>query len=224
ALREQQHVAAAGPQRRDVDVDHVDAEEQILAEAAVLDRGLEVAVGGRDQPHVGLELLVGADRSNLALLERAQQLGLDLQRDLADLVEEQRAAGRLLKQARARLAGVGEGPLRVAEQLALEQGVGDRRAVDRHERGRAADTATMERARDQLLAGAALAGDQYRRVGLARAGDQVVELLHRRAGAEQALEAALLGDDLAQLLDLALGLALLDHAVEPMDQRLHVER
>src|SRR6202012_3314360 len=91
------------------------------------------------------------------------QLGLDLERQLADLVEEDRAAARGDEQARLGGLGVGERALVVAEQLALEQLGRDRRAVDRDERPAGALAGGVDRARHQLLAGAALAGDQDRR-------------------------------------------------------------
>src|SRR6266542_2870920 len=46
---------------------------------------LEVAVGGGDDAHVDLDGLVGADAADLALLERAQELGLQIERQLAEL-------------------------------------------------------------------------------------------------------------------------------------------
>ena len=55
-------------------------------------------------------------------------------RHVADLVEEQRAALRGLEQAAAVGDRAGERALLVAEQLGLEQALGDRAAVDRHER------------------------------------------------------------------------------------------
>ena len=55
-------------------------------------------------------------------------------RQVADLVQEHRAAGRDLELALARAVRVGERAALVAEQLALEQRLGDRAAVDRHER------------------------------------------------------------------------------------------
>ena len=45
---------------------------------------------------------VAADAAHLAPLERAQELRLQLERQLADLVDEERAAVRLLEDARAR--------------------------------------------------------------------------------------------------------------------------
>ena len=61
---------------------------------------LEAAVGGGDDPHVDAPRQVLADPAHFALLQHAQQLGLGARRQLADLVEEQRAAVRLLEQAR----------------------------------------------------------------------------------------------------------------------------
>ena len=81
-----------------------------------------------------LDRPLGADRIDLAVLQRAQQLDLRLERQLADLVEEQRAAVGLLELADALVDGAGEGALLVAEQDALDQVLGDGAAVDDHER------------------------------------------------------------------------------------------
>ena len=64
----------------------------------------------------------------------------------------------------ARAVGAGEGAALDAEELRLEQSLGDRRAVDRDERPRAARRELVQRARRELLAGAALAGEENRRL------------------------------------------------------------
>ena len=64
-------------QRRQRYVDHVDAKVQILAKAAVVHRGIEVAVGRGDEAHVERDLALAAERPHPALLQRAQQLHLD---------------------------------------------------------------------------------------------------------------------------------------------------
>ena len=61
------------------------------------------------------------------------------------------------KSPRAIGVGVGEGALLVAEELALQQVLGDGAAVDRDERAALARARAVERARDELLADAALA-------------------------------------------------------------------
>ena len=132
-LRQQQDVAAAGAQRRQLDVDHVDAVVEVLAKAAFLDRGFEIAIGGGDDADVERHLGVPADRPDRPLLEGAQQLGLQPEREVADLVEEERAAVGLDEESGAGAARVGEGAAGVAEELALEQRLGHGRAVDRDE-------------------------------------------------------------------------------------------
>src|SRR5438445_615160 len=73
ALREKQDVASAHAQRRQLDADDVQAEVEILAQAALLDGRLEVAVGGGDDAHVDRDLVVRPDRPHRALLEHAQE-------------------------------------------------------------------------------------------------------------------------------------------------------
>ena len=123
---------------------------------------------------------VSPTRYDDLLLERAQELDLQLDRHLADLVEEQRAAVGRLELALLVRDRAGERALDVAEQLALEQVLGDRAAVDRDERLAGARRAVVDLARDQLLAGAGLAGDQHRDVGRRDLLDLAEHLLHRR--------------------------------------------
>ncbi len=133
-----------------------------------------------EQPHLHRHLGGRADRAHGALLDRAQQLALHRQRQLADLVEQQGAAVRGLEEALAVLGGTGEGALAVAEELGLEQGLGDRTAVDRDEGLRRPRALRVDRARDELLAGAGLAADQHRRHAARDLVDQRAHLLHRR--------------------------------------------
>jgi len=128
-----------------------------------------------------------AHRRHLAALQRAQQLGLQLGGHVADLVEEERAARGLAEAPQPRLDGTGEGAALVAEQLALEQLARDRRRVDGHEGQRAAMARCVQGARDQLLAGAALAGDQHRHVAARHAADGLEGVEQGRAASHQAL-------------------------------------
>ena len=81
----------------------------------------QVDVGRGDDAHVDLDRLDPAEPHELALLDDAQQLGLRLERDVADLVEEDRALVGELEQALLRVDRAGERALDVAEQVRLEQ-------------------------------------------------------------------------------------------------------
>src|SRR4030095_10092994 len=96
------------------------------------------------------ERAAAADPLEPLLLQDAQQLGLELGLELADLVEGERAAVGELDPAALALGRAGERALLVAEQLALEQLLAERRAVDRHERARRARALGVDRARGGL--------------------------------------------------------------------------
>ena len=84
-----------------------------------------------------------------------------------------------------RVRRAGEGALLVAEQLALDQVARDRRHVDGDERAVPALAVVVQGAGDELLAGAGLAGDHHREVGLHQPGERPVDLLHGRRAADQ---------------------------------------
>ena len=118
-----------------------------------------------DDPHVHPARLRRTDALELAFLQHPQQLGLDVRGELADLVEEDRAAVRELEAALPHRHRAGERAALVAEQLALDQRRRQRRAVHAHERVTAAAAPAVHRAREQLLARAGLAEDHDRGVG-----------------------------------------------------------
>ena len=85
----------------------------------------------------------------------------------------------------------GEGAPAVAEQLGVQQGLGQRPAVDDHERPLGARRGIVQRPGDQLLAGAGLALDQHRRLAGGDLGQAGEQLAHGRAGPQQRAEAGL---------------------------------
>src|SRR5262249_43553473 len=131
-----------------------------------------------------------ADRLDLALLQDAQELVLDLGRDVADLVEEEGAAVGFAEEAAPGPGRAGEGAALVAEELALEERRRQRRAVEGDEGRLAPERHAVDRAREELLAGAALAEDEHARVRRRDASDERQELLHRRRLADDLGHAA----------------------------------
>jgi len=174
-MREQYGVTLARAQRRDVDDDLGKPVVEVLAEQAGLDLRLEVAVGRAHDAHLDRNLFAPADALDHALLQEAQQLCLQRHGQVADLVQKQGAAMGGLDLARCLLDRAGEGAFFVAEQFTLEQGVRDGGAVDRDEALTRPRRERVQAAREDLLAGAALAeqGDRHRRGGelLDRAAD-----------------------------------------------------
>src|SRR5262249_56837343 len=130
---------------------HVEPVVEVLAQLAVLDELDHVAVGGRDQPEIDLDRPLGPDRVDFAGLQRAQQLDLRFERQLADLVEKQRAAIGLLEFADALVARTGAGALFMPEQTPFTEIGGDGAAVDGDEWSPPALAFALDGARGELL-------------------------------------------------------------------------
>jgi len=117
---QQGDVGTPAPERRNLDGDHGQPVVEIFTESSGLHLGHQVAVRGRDEPHVHGARDVGADALHDPVLQHTQQLDLDLFRQVADLVQEQAAAGCDLEAPLPGAVGAGEGAALVAEQLAFE--------------------------------------------------------------------------------------------------------
>ena len=111
----------------------VQPEEEVLAEAPVSDAGFEIEVGGREYPSVDSNGLAPANPGQLAVLQDAQELRLELERHLCDLVEKKRSPMGELEFSGLPLDGAREGAPLVTEELAFEQVAWNRGAVDRNE-------------------------------------------------------------------------------------------
>jgi hypothetical protein len=186
---QQRDVLAPVAQGRDARARAAQQLVQLGLEGARVDLGAQVALAGRDDPHVDRHRLDRADAADLAALEHAHQLGLQLRPELADLVEKQRAAVGRAEGPVALLVGAGEGVRRVAEQLALDRAGRDRAAVDHHERPRRAPAVAVDRHGQSALAGAALAVEKDR--GLTGRGplQHAEQPPHRAAPAKHVAEA-----------------------------------
>ena len=134
----------------------------------------------RDDAHVAANGPIAADPLETALLQHAQQLDLHLQRHVADLIEEQRAALGEFEASEAGRQRAGEGALFVTEQLAFQKIGGNRAAIDRHERMPGAPGQFMDVAGDHFLAGSRLAENQH--IGI-EGSDLLDQAMHGAHGA-----------------------------------------
>jgi hypothetical protein len=103
--------------------------EGIGAEDTLLNHFLKILVGRGDHSHVHRRRAAAAPQTlNLPLLEHSEQFGLQFQRQIADFVQEQRAAVRGLKSSDRLRDSAREGTSFVAEQFAFEQADRNRRS------------------------------------------------------------------------------------------------
>ena len=127
-------------------------------------------------------------RSNSLLLQHAQQHDLGLGGQLADLVEEDRAAVGQLEATLAPLQGPGERALLVTEQLRRDERRRNRRAIHGDESPGGAWRSLVDRPGDELLARAGLAGDQHGRIRRRHLGHVRQNRPKRRRDADDLLE------------------------------------
>ena len=225
---EQRDVFAARSQRRHHDGQHVETVEKVLAKAHRLHLRSKIAVGRGDDADVDLEIARVADAPNHLVLQYAQELHLEREGQLAYFVEKQRAAVGFFEEPAPIAVGVGECALLVAEELALQEILGDGAAVDRHEVTGAPRAPPMQRARDELLARPALAGDEHRGLEVGDLGDGAEDVLHRLALRQNRLELMLFANLFAQRAVFAseclalFGLAQREHDLVVFEGLLHV--
>ena len=122
------------PQRRDFDGDNIQAVIKILPEFLLPYHFLQIFIGGRQNPHIDRNLLIGTNADDLPFLQDTQQLCLQIQRHIADLIQENDA---LICQFELADTAVGvrsgKRALHITEQFRFQQRFRNRRAVDGHE-------------------------------------------------------------------------------------------
>ena len=219
--RQIRNIFTALRQRRQDDLDNVQPVEEVAAKTSGSDLRTKIAIGRRDDGDIDALELQRADALDFSIFERAQQLRLDGERELADFVEEEGSALSGLEHAGLGVDGAGEGAAHVAEQLALEKRVDDRGAVNRDEWPAPPRPRLVERTRAQLLAGSRLAGNQHDLRVWRQTLDQTEHFLHRGTASEHPAEFELAGDlafecdDLRAPLDLDARLD--EHSTQPVE-------
>src|SRR5262249_53569309 len=118
------------------------AVEQVLAELLAANPRLEVRRARRDEPD-GVHALLAGFRAGLAVLQDMEQARLQRPRQLADVVEAQRTAAGL-------------------RERGLQQGFGELAAAHGDERSGRALARRVQRAGEELLAGAGFAHEKNR--------------------------------------------------------------
>jgi len=99
--RQRQNVLAPVAQRRYHDLDNPETIVQILTKPRGMHVREEIAIGGREDTHVDGPRPILTDAAHLPFLQHRQQFHLHGGRNIADFVEEQRAAVGSLEQTRA---------------------------------------------------------------------------------------------------------------------------
>src|SRR4029077_16882699 len=101
-----------------------------------------------------------ADPFEFSFLQHAQQLGLQIERQFPDLVEEDGSPVRHFEAAQLFRERTGKGAFFMAEQLAFDQAGWNSRAINFDERAILPWAQVMNRPRDQFFTSPGLPGDE----------------------------------------------------------------
>ena len=160
--REENDVLAPLPEWWQLERQHGQPVVEILPKAALAAGHGEILAGRRQDPHIHRLAPRASEPAHRVLLDRREQLGLGPLGKEADLVEEERPPVGRLEEPGLGLPSVGERPALEPEQLGLQQGLGNRGAVDVYEGAGCPVAGAVDGAGEQPLAGPRLPLDQHR--------------------------------------------------------------
>src|SRR5437870_4277509 len=163
-IYQQWDIFRAFPQGWNVNRKNIQAVKQIFAKFLLLNHLSEVAIGGCDQVGIGVNSPCASQPLEFSLLEHAQQLGLKLQRNVADLIQKYRSAIGQLKAADALRDSAGKSAFLVPEELAFEQACRNRRTVELNKGPPGPRTGGMNGSRYEFFARPRFAQNQHRRL------------------------------------------------------------
>ena len=187
-IDQQQNVLRAAAQWGQVNGDYIKPVEQVFTEPAFTHQSAQINVGGGDHPHIHLDLMDSAQVHKFPVLKHAQDLRLRFQAHGADFVQEDCASVGNFKQAFFGRDGAGECTFHMAKERGFEQVSRHGAGIHRNKRAVLARRIGMDGLGDQLFAGAALALNQNRRAAGRNLRDQVENLQHGLALADNILE------------------------------------
>jgi hypothetical protein len=125
---------------------------EVFAETTLACGRGEILIRGCKDPNIHRLISRAADPADRPLLDHLKELGLKSIGQEPHLVEKDRPAVGDLEESDLRLLGVGECSALVAEQLRLEQGLGDGCAIDVNEGAAGARTRPVQPPSEETLA------------------------------------------------------------------------
>jgi len=141
-------------------LNNFEAEVEVFTETAFGDFSLEFAIGGGHDANVDPAGARAADALDDAVLDDAKKLGLDVEREFRDFVEEESGVVGGFEEAGLVGVGAGEGALGVAEEIGLGEGFRDGGAVDGDELSGSAGREAMNKMSEALFTSAGFAGEE----------------------------------------------------------------
>src|SRR5262245_3855662 len=138
-------------QRRHRNRENIEAIPEIFAKGALLNLLTEIPVCCGNNAHIDLNRLRASQPLDLSFLKDSQQLGLQLKRELANFIKENRCLVGQFETANLLSQGPREGTLLMTEQFALDQAWRERCTIHPDQWPVPARAGIMNGASNQLL-------------------------------------------------------------------------
>ena len=183
-IAELRDILAPLAERRQIDIHDMQPVIEVFPKKACRHTGLEIGIGGADDPDVAFRLPGGSHAQKVSLLQHPQQLYLQRRRHAVDFIEKEGAPSGRFQQSFFLLAGPGEGPFFVAEQFRFQERFVQGSAVEGQESAIGPAAGAMDETGRQLFAGAGFAGDEHGDVERRRQSDQLLHLPNLPGGAD----------------------------------------
>jgi hypothetical protein len=167
-----------------MDGDYVQTVVKIVSEPTDLHLSMKITVRCRQHPHIGLYRFFASHPFVAVILEKAQEQDLSGWSDVTYFIEKKSSALCSLDSTLFLIYGAGESTLFVPEKLAFEERRRVGRTVADYKRSPAPMALPVNGTRDQFFACTVLTGDQNGGVGAGNKIDELVDLLHLLALAD----------------------------------------
>ena len=161
---QQRNIFASLPQWRQVNREHIQPIEQVLAKTASLHFVAQVKVGRGDNPHIHLNGRSATYPFNFTFLQGAQDLALRTEAQGGNFVEEQCPAMGALKASGTRTLSARKSTALDPKQFGLHQVLRQGGAVEGHQRHVRTSAGLIQRAGEQLFADPRLTCQQHSRL------------------------------------------------------------
>src|SRR5579864_915252 len=120
-LRQPRNFFSPLTKRWNVNVDHIETIEKVLAKLSLTDCLFEVAMRGGNDAYVYFDRLIASQPQEFSILEHLEEFGLEPDIHVSNLVEQDGATVCHLELARPVLNRAGKGPTSKAEQFTFHQ-------------------------------------------------------------------------------------------------------
>src|SRR5208282_607601 len=155
----QRNIALPVPQRRKRNSNDLEPVVEVFPEFALRKSGFKIAIGRSDYSNVNRNGFAGAEPLDASFLEQAQDFRLNCEGHVSNFVKENRSAVSLLDAPYPAVHCARKGAFFVAEQLTLQERLGDRNAVNDQEGLVRSGSVLVEGPGDEFLARARFAPD-----------------------------------------------------------------